>query len=73
MSETLTNCALYTTCALMKIYPDPPKKPLFFLLFAGELSTATESVRQEMGVHFYASRSTSEVGFYMNFAHVEQA
>lgn len=38
----------------------------FMLLLAGELSKATESFRQEMGVHFYASRSTSEVGFYSN-------
>lgn len=35
----------------------------FFFLITGELSTATESFRQEMGIHFYASRSTSKVSF----------
>lgn len=36
---------------------------VFVVLLAGELSKATESFRQEMGVHFYASRSTSKVSF----------
>lgn len=74
--KMLSSCALYTSCAVniishapSKIFPPP--FCLFFLLLAGELSKATESFRQEMGVHFYASRSTSEVGFYKNHTRIE--
>ena len=67
--------ALHTSCAVNIISPDPSKaffsSLLFFVSLAGELSKATESFRQEMGVHFYASRSTSEVGFYKNNTCIE--
>ncbi len=43
--------------------PTSLKIVLLSFFVAGELSKATESFRQEMGVHFYASRSTSKVGF----------
>lgn len=44
---------------------------LFFVLLAGEFSEATESFRQEVGVHFYASRSTSKVSFYKSHTCIE--
>lgn len=38
-------------------------------LLAGELSKATARFRQEMGVYFYASRSTSKVGVCVDPTH----
>ena len=35
------------------------------IVVSGELSEATESICQKMGVHIYASRSTSKVSFQM--------
>lgn len=72
--KIVSSCALYTACAINIISLDSYKAQFscfFFVLLTGELSKATESFRQEMGVHFYASRSTSKVGFYKNHTRIE--
>lgn len=73
IEDGIQSCTVHSMCS--KHNQPRYLKHLFFCLFvllAGELSKATESFRQEMGVHFYASRSTSEVGFFKNHTRIEQ-
>ena len=80
IKDAIQPCTVHITFSKHNQIPQKPFYPipfffffffLFFVLLAGEFSEATESFRQEVGVHFYASRSTSEVSFYMSHTCIE--